>query len=444
MSTVTSNGYQRLQSGFWFKISDNSGPYASPDGVTFTSAAGGATSLASAAQAAVGIVAKAEPFGGLEVTGGTTTLLADAFDSVLDTTNTWAVSGTVLPANASGGCVASLGAVNSASSVLVSQPSFRPLFQHYVLGGQISLGAAQVNPNAHRFFGMGLVTSYASATPLTNGHGLEVDLTGAMNLVVYINGTRYVVNSTNPALITAPGSWATDMVMSNYGQTLTWPASGTAILFMRFVGPVIYYYLANTVGGLDVPVGVANYVPAQLVLPLRLANITTPAVSTVLATTLSLSGLLFGTAGGSNFTNSDPVYPWRQQTIDALGRAACIVPELTSTGSITTQNLVPGGVATAGSAVSLATNGLTNVMLQVTGVYVGALSLQVTVDNVNWITVGGTPLFNVNTGTAAASIASALDSIFQCSNVAGAIGVRITALGAQTGTAVVTMRACAS
>ena len=444
MGAVTSNGYQRLQSGYWFRMSDNSSPYSTTDGINFTAASGGATSIASAAQAAFGIVAKAEPFGGLEVTGGTTTLLSDAFDATLDTTNKWSVSGTTLPSTVSGSCVASLTAANSVSSVMVSQASFPPLFQHYVLGAQLTLGAPQVNPNAHRFFGPGLVTSYAAATPLTNGHGLEVDLTGALNLVVYISGVRYVVNSTNPALITPPGSWAADMVMSNYGSTMTWPTSNTAILFMRYVGPVVYFYMANTVSGLDVPIGVANYVPAQLVLPLRLANITTPAVSTVLATTFTLSGLLFGVAGGTNITQSDSTYPWRQNQIDALGRSATMTPELTATGSITTQNLVPGGVATAGSAVSLATSGLQNIMVQVTGTYTGALSLQVTIDNVNWITVGGTPLFNVSTGTAAASIASATQSIFQCSNVAAVIGARITGLAAMTGTAVVTMRATAS
>lgn len=41
MSTVV-NGYQRLQSGFWIKLADDTGPYAlAADGVTFTLAAGG-------------------------------------------------------------------------------------------------------------------------------------------------------------------------------------------------------------------------------------------------------------------------------------------------------------------------------------------------------------------------------------------------------------------
>ena len=115
----------------------------------------------------------------------------------------------------------------------------------------------------------------------------------------------------------------------------------------------------------------------------------------------------------------------------------------TASGSITTQNLVPAGAATAGSAVEIVLNGASSLATQVTGTYTGALSLQVSVDGTSWITVGGTPFINVNTGGYLASITSALVSIFQA-DCGAFTKARITALAAVTGTAVVTIRASAN
>jgi len=108
--------------------------------------------------------------------------------------------------------------------------------------------------------------------------------------------------------------------------------------------------------------------------------------------------------------------------------------------NITTQNLVPAGAATANSAVALSPAGRSGLTIQVTGVYTGALTLQGTLDGVVWVTIGGTPLLNVATGAGSATIASATQGIFQA-ECAGFSQVRVTALAAVTGTAVVTMRA---
>jgi hypothetical protein len=117
-----------------------------------------------------------------------------------------------------------------------------------------------------------------------------------------------------------------------------------------------------------------------------------------------------------------------------------IQPDLTATGSITTQNLVPAGVATAGSAVSkTGLSGMATAAVQVTGTYTGALSAQVTVDGTNWITLGGTPFLNVNTGVFSATIASAAVGVFQL-DVAGFNQFRITGLAAMTGTATVSIQ----
>jgi hypothetical protein len=114
-----------------------------------------------------------------------------------------------------------------------------------------------------------------------------------------------------------------------------------------------------------------------------------------------------------------------------------------TSGTITTQNLVPAGTATANSAVEITLNGAAGLAIQVTGTYTGALSLQVTLNGTAWITVGGLPLINLNTGGNLASITSALQSVFNA-DVTGFLKARITALAAVTGTATVTLQAVAT
>lgn len=119
---------------------------------------------------------------------------------------------------------------------------------------------------------------------------------------------------------------------------------------------------------------------------------------------------------------------------------AVATADVTAAGTITTQNVVPAGVATPNSAVAITPAGRGGLVVQVTGTYTGALSLQGTVDGSVWVTIGGTPLKNINTGALSATIASATQSIFQA-EVTGFAQVRLTALAAVTGTANVTMRA---
>jgi hypothetical protein len=125
--------------------------------------------------------------------------------------------------------------------------------------------------------------------------------------------------------------------------------------------------------------------------------------------------------------------------VSAAGSLSTTTEVAAASGSITTQNLVPAGVATAGSAVEVTMAGGSTAAIQVTGTYTGALSLQATLDGTNWITLGGTPLINLNTSGYLASITSALQSVFQC-EAAGALKMRVTGLAAMTGTAVVTIR----
>lgn len=112
----------------------------------------------------------------------------------------------------------------------------------------------------------------------------------------------------------------------------------------------------------------------------------------------------------------------------------------TASGNITTQNLVPNGAATAGSAVEITLNGLSTLAIQVTGTYTGALSIQVTNDDSRWETITASNIINSITGVASATIASAAIGVFQI-DLSGFLKARITGLAAMTGTATVTLRA---
>lgn len=112
---------------------------------------------------------------------------------------------------------------------------------------------------------------------------------------------------------------------------------------------------------------------------------------------------------------------------------------IVASGTITTQNLVPAGVPTAASAVTVSVSANTALRIQTVGTYTGALSLQGTVDGSTWVTVGGTPLTPDASGTAAATIVSAAQGTYKA-NVSGFSRVRITALAAVTGSVVVTLR----
>jgi hypothetical protein len=113
----------------------------------------------------------------------------------------------------------------------------------------------------------------------------------------------------------------------------------------------------------------------------------------------------------------------------------------TATGTISTQNLVPAGTATANSTVEITLGaGQNTLAIQTVGTYTGALTLQGTVDGTNWVSFAGTPILNANTGLWLATITSALQSVFfaKCS---GFTKMRISANAAVTGSVVVSIGA---
>ncbi len=108
-------------------------------------------------------------------------------------------------------------------------------------------------------------------------------------------------------------------------------------------------------------------------------------------------------------------------------------------GSITTQNLAPTGTATAGSAIEIDLNGMSQLAIQTEGTYTGALSIQVT-NGTRWETVTATLLNNFLAGTWSATISSGTVGVF-IMDVSAFKKVRLTALAAVTGSASILMRA---
>lgn len=127
-------------------------------------------------------------------------------------------------------------------------------------------------------------------------------------------------------------------------------------------------------------------------------------------------------------------------TVGGAGTGS-VSTDYSASGTITTQNLNPNsGVATTNSTVTFSQtflNSIDNVSVQVTGVWTGTLTAQMTIDGVNWVASGS--VLNFNTGAQSTTITTGATGIFEF-GAEGAVAVRVTATAAVTGTATVTLR----
>lgn len=112
--------------------------------------------------------------------------------------------------------------------------------------------------------------------------------------------------------------------------------------------------------------------------------------------------------------------------------------DLTTSGTITTQNLVPAGTATAGSTVGITLNGQSTVTFSTFGTYTTPLTPQVSMDGVNWTAVGA--LYRQSNSVVQGLVGTAQQDTFTAS-VAGFNMFRVSANGALTGSVVITLRA---
>lgn len=149
-----------------------------------------------------------------------------------------------------------------------------------------------------------------------------------------------------------------------------------------------------------------------------------------------VSGAVTANAGSGTMAVSGPL-------TDAQLRAGAVPitkTDSSASGNITTQNLVPAGAATANSAVEISAAGKGTFTVQVTGTYTGVLSIQARVGAAAaWVTLSGASTLIRDTGVYSATIPSAGVGIWQ-GDCCGFIEVRVTALAAVTGTAVVSIR----
>jgi len=114
----------------------------------------------------------------------------------------------------------------------------------------------------------------------------------------------------------------------------------------------------------------------------------------------------------------------------------------TNKGTISAQNVgAPNGNAVTANSTVIAQlgGGFDTASIQVVGTYTGALTVQVQNDGGTWVTVSAaTALTNAATKVQSATIASAAQGVWYI-NVSGVNAVRVTALAAVTGSAVVTI-----
>ena len=388
-------------------------------------------------------VSAVEPFGALVANTGYQTLFYDEWaTSPIDTTDKWTVTGTT-PGVANG--VMTMVATASTYNAIQTKDAVRPNVGFSLVRNGISIETA-VSTGAGRFWGLGTPATVPAAAVLAqNGIGYELDqATGALLAVTYAAGVRTTI-----ATLTRP----TDGAIHAYGLYFRvtqayWILDGVTVASQTFPNVTVAGLPAlivrqNAVAFTGTP-AFANTAHLTADTSRQGTVISDPVVGTRQARVNADGSLrISGVAGGTALPVSTAQLPAALGGTTSAASLAVALSSDTASGSITTQNLVPAGAATAGSAVEIVLNGASSLAPQVTGTYTGALSLQVSVDGTNWITVGGTPLINVNTGGYLASVTSALQSIFQA-DCGGFTKARITALAAVTGTAVVTIRASAN
>lgn len=278
--------------------------------ITVTSGKLGTTNTDSAGQVQYNF-----PAGFVRTTDEPRQLFYDPFDSALDTTNRWiapTISGGGVAASTTTG-VMTLGSGTTASgySYLQSKANFVPTIPGW-LGYSFAIKIEfAVVTNATRYWGSGTSPgSPATSTSITDGAGFEIFTDGKLYAVVYIGGTRTVIQD-----LSASGT-NTQPLDANYHRY---------IIYYRT--DKIYYYIDS----LATPVATANFTGPQVqTLPIKLsavAGATPPGSSCVITCT----GLAVWDTAKNTTGISDGTYPWRKLQIDSNGNAQSKFVSATST-----------------------------------------------------------------------------------------------------------------
>lgn len=235
-------------------------------------------------------------------------LMYDPFDGALDTTNTWtattANSG-VAASSASGTMSLGTGTVANGWSKLVTIPTFRPTVPAWIGFSFLNIipDLAAPTNNATRFFGSGTpLATPTLAGVMQDGIGFEL-VNSTMYCVLYAGGVRTVIQDLSVA--TGNGKQPTDASGHRY------------IIYIRT--DKVYFYIDGLTSTQLVATGNFTYPNIQTA-PMSFVAVggATPPVSN---SQIQSVGATVWDTGKNNVTQSDPVYPWRRQTVKASGAA---------------------------------------------------------------------------------------------------------------------------
>lgn len=232
----------------------------------------------------------------LKVAGDSTSLIYDAFDSTLDTTDRWSVSGTA-PTSGTGLLTMNQGTTALAYSDLQSRASFPLLgnmFNHAIAIIQVDSGVKTGN---YRFFGFGTAAgSPTVAIPITNGVGFGWDATtGNLSGDVWSNSVKtQTVSLTN--------FQKTDGALHRYA--------------IYFKTSRVYFEL----DGINIG-SIAN--PSPQISTLPMISIAVNGASTVSPAAVMASSFFgVGDTSRTNMFISDGVSPWRKATVKPQAAAS--------------------------------------------------------------------------------------------------------------------------
>jgi hypothetical protein len=157
------------------------------------------------------------PSGELQVAVHDTCILNDPFDgSTVDTVYRWnppVVAGAGSVTQSNGILTLSVGTGASSAAALSSIDTFTPVVPGYLLTRGLIFMENNPSINTHRFVGQGTPnsTAFTAATPLQDGWGWELDITGSLNACVYAGGVKTFSKSfpapTNGAIPSILNTW---------------------------------------------------------------------------------------------------------------------------------------------------------------------------------------------------------------------------------------------
>lgn len=229
------------------------------------------------------------------------------------------------------------------------------------------------------------------------------------------------------------------------GGSVTAPSPGDTFNIMRYVTPTLDSSggIVTTSGPLEIQVdGVATVVnydtgtPSNSVaVPVRVVDSVSPALDYGVATAAQRTAAQIGNAtGAADFGTGNSSAQTLRTVLASDQPAIPVTPSAVITSS--------GTIAAITQTVEITlSEGQSTVAFQVTGVYTGALTPQVTVNGTDWVQL--VSILNVTTNTITSTVLSGVTGVFQA-EVSGYLGFRLRANAAITGTATINMRTSAS